>query len=292
VIDLLRALAAFVEPPAATHGRLADLLGLDAPPTAAAHTEMFVLQLYPYASVYLGAEGQLGGEARDRIAGFVRALGGTPPPQPDHLSVLLHLYADLAEHEATAESGDARRRPRHARHTLLWEHLLSWLPLYLTKAQTNAPAPYPDWATLLLRVLRSEAVDLGDVPAALPAHLREAPPLPDPRDESTDDFLAGLLAPVRSGMILTRTDLSAAGRELGLGVRVGERKFILRALAGQDAAAVLAWLAETARRAAAGYAALDWAGPIGTFWTDRATTTARLLEELATDAAPNLAASG
>ena len=35
----------------------------------------------------------LGGEARDRIAGFWRALGLVPPPEPDHLAVMLGLYA-------------------------------------------------------------------------------------------------------------------------------------------------------------------------------------------------------
>jgi TorA maturation chaperone TorD len=288
VIELVRALAAFLEPTAPEHARLAHLLGLDAAPTAAAHTEMFTLQLYPYASVYLGAEGQLGGDARDRIAGFIRALGGTPPPQPDHLGVLLHLYADLADNEATTDSEAARPRLRHARHTLLWEHLLPWLPMYLAKAQTLAPAPFREWATLLQRTLHDEADVLGEVPKVLPAHLRDAPRLPDPREEPTDAFLAGLLAPVRSGLILTRTDLTSAGRTLGLGVRVGERAFTLRALAGQDAPAVLAWLAGAARTAAEGYAAHDWAGPIGPFWTDRARATAKLLDELAADAAADL----
>jgi TorA maturation chaperone TorD len=58
-------------------------------PQAHEHTEVFGLQLYPYASVYVGPEGMLGGEARDRIAGFWRVLRLTPATEPDHLATLL-----------------------------------------------------------------------------------------------------------------------------------------------------------------------------------------------------------
>lgn len=52
------------------------------PPAVDEHTDVLVFQAYPYASIYLGAEGMLGGKARDRIAGFWRALGGEPPAEP------------------------------------------------------------------------------------------------------------------------------------------------------------------------------------------------------------------
>ena len=41
----------------------------------AEHTEVFVLNCPPYASVYLGPDGALGGEGADRAAGFWRASG-------------------------------------------------------------------------------------------------------------------------------------------------------------------------------------------------------------------------
>ena len=54
--------------------------------------------------VYLGAEGMLGGAARDRVAGFWRALGLVPPAEPDHLAALLGLAAALADASATSAS--------------------------------------------------------------------------------------------------------------------------------------------------------------------------------------------
>ena len=70
---------------------------------SSAYMDLFGFQLYPYASVYLGSEGMLGGEARDRIAGFWRAIGEPPPSEPDHLAVLLALYARLCELAAETE---------------------------------------------------------------------------------------------------------------------------------------------------------------------------------------------
>ena len=113
-MEIFRALGALLEPPSPGHERLAAALELGPLPPAADHTDLFDFQLYPYASVYLGAEGMLGGEARDRIAGFWRALGLTPPPEPDHLAVMLGLYAGLCE----GPEGDRRRLRARQRYSL------------------------------------------------------------------------------------------------------------------------------------------------------------------------------
>ncbi|HUQ31175.1 MAG TPA: molecular chaperone TorD family protein, partial [Pyrinomonadaceae bacterium] len=139
-MEIFRALAVLAEPPTEETARLAEALEMDAVPSADEHTELFIFQLYPYASVYLGAEGMMGGEARDRVAGFWRALGGVPPAEADHLSVILALYSRLAELE-DEESGKPALRAgwRGARRAFLWEHLLSWLPVYLSKLSEIAP---------------------------------------------------------------------------------------------------------------------------------------------------------
>ena len=62
--DLLRALGVLSEEPRPEHRRLADLLELPEGPEAGEFTDVFVMNLYPYASVHLGEEGMLGGEAR------------------------------------------------------------------------------------------------------------------------------------------------------------------------------------------------------------------------------------
>ena len=281
-MELLRSLGSLIEPPSQETRRLADLLELDPLPEATEHTDLFLLQLYPFASVYLGSEGQLGGEARDRIAGFWRALDLSPPPEPDHLTVLLAFYSQLHDHQLASDAED-HNRWRLIRAAFLWEHLMSWLPVYIDKLRDLDPPFYRDWAELLVQALRVEVGDLPP-PADLPLHLREAPPLNDPRQGEGDSFLEALLSPVRSGLILVRSDLARAGLDLQLAVRKGERRYVLKALLGQDDQATLQWLAAEARRWADHHQ--TWApitGPIASFWSDRASSTAALLEDLAED---------
>jgi TorA maturation chaperone TorD len=283
-MELFRALAVLVEPPCSETARLAELLNLGEEPTSSEFTDLFVFQLYPYASVYLGEGGMLGGEARDRVAGFWRALGQAPPAEPDHLAVMLALYARLAEldREATA---DLRLTHRHVRGTFFWEHLASWLPVYLEKLARIAPPLYRAWGRLLQEAVTNEASQLT-LPDRLPLHLREAPLLPSLQTEGTEKFLAGLLAPVHSGMILTRSDLARAARDLDLGLRAGERRFVLQALFDQDASGTLNWLRDESHACVDRYRTLGgWSPAVARFWMERASQTADVLGGLSDVAA-------
>jgi TorA maturation chaperone TorD len=281
-MEVLRALAALIEAPAAEHARLAALLGLPAAPTADEHAELFLFNLYPYASVYTGDEGMIGGEAQDRTAGLWRALKLTPPGEPDHLAVLLALHATITEREV-AETDPARRALlRQARKACLWEQIASWLFPYLDKLEEIAAPVYRAWGRVLHDAVRAEIAEVGPADS-LPTHLREARPLPSPHDPAVDadDWLGALLAPARSGLILTRVDLARAASDLALGLRAGERRFAFKALLSQDAAGLIDWL----RREA-----LTWAGRhvnqaamtgvVGRHWETRARATASSLEAL------------
>jgi len=163
---------------------------------------------------------------------------------------------------------------------LLWEHLLSWLPSYLAKLDEIASPFYLAWGGLLREALMGEARALG-LPTQLALHLREAPPLPDPSVDGAEAFLAGLLVPVRTGVIFVRDDLRRAARELGLGLRQGERVYVLRALLGQEPAAILGWLAQEAVRWDGIYKAMpQQLEPVRGYWRDRASTTAELTSSL------------
>jgi hypothetical protein len=281
--ELFRALGALTERPAGANLAVVGALGLPEVPGDDAHAEVFLFQLYPYASVYVGAEGMLGGEACDRVAGFWRALGFEPPAEPDHLAPLLWLYADLIErqHEARDEAG--RRKCFIARKALLWEHLLCWLPGYLDGLNQIAPPTYAQWGEVLRAALIEEAHLLGPQDR-LPLHLRAAPDPPDSWPER-EAFFSWLLAPVRSGMVLVRADLQRAAEEIGLGIRVSNRRLALESLLGQEPDRVLAWLAAEARRWAAlheGWIAVT--GQLATFWRTRAEAAEALILESVPDA--------
>jgi TorA maturation chaperone TorD len=275
-MELLRALGALAEDAGPERQRIADALELGTL-DAAEHTELFAFALYPYASVYLGPEGMLGGEARDRIAGFWRALGLVPPEEPDHLATMLGLYAQLAERAANED--DARRRAAldNARAAFFWEHLASWLPVYLGKARTLAHGAYLRWAELLAGALEAEAATLA-APQVLSAHLRAAPALDTAGDD--DALVPPLLAPVRAGFILVRADLRRIADALCVALRQGERRYALDALLAQDRRAVFEQLRAIAAEGAEAHAALPrvWGEP-ARFWEARARAAAKFLGE-------------
>ena len=227
--ELLRALGAVAGDPADARTACAAL-GLPVPGNAE-HTEVFVLNCPPYASVYLGAEGGLGGEAADRAAGFWRAIGITPPAEPDHMTALLSLYARLGEAAGQTRVPATAGVLTRARHALFWEHLWPWLPGYLDAVDDLGTPALAPWARLARRALEA---DRGDHPGGrLPLALRAAPaPATEPGGMS--DLLDMLTAPIRGGFVLTRRRLSAAAAGAGAGHRIGERRFSLRAVLEQD----------------------------------------------------------
>lgn len=284
--ELLRALGALcaLDPCSAT----AVAASLELPVwSRAEHTLVFVLELPPYASVHLGAEGKLGGEGGDRVAGCWRALGLNPPADADHLANILDLYAELGESALTCRTARARERLTHARETVLWEHLWSWVPGYLDATCGHGGPATASWARLVRSALVREARSSSPA-ATLPLALRAAPPPIDP-DAPLGDLLDALVAPVRVGFVLTHDDLACASQISGVGLRRGERRFALRAMIEQDAAATVASLANHARRWAALHRDRE---PVGLgagcdpacWWTGRAEDSARALDQLHTRA--------
>lgn len=284
--ELLRALAVFAEPPEPGHAAIAKSLGLVGSPEPSVYADVFLFQLYPYASVHLGPEGMMGGVARDRVAGFWSALGYEVPPEPDHVAALLGLYADLSSREG-ASSGAERTLLRESRSALMHEQLAPWIFAFLGRVKEIAPDPYRGWATLLGDVLAVEDVLASGrrgttVVDALPVHLSSTSGIDDPRVAGAPAFLESLLAPVRSGMILTRSDLASCAASADAGLRAGERRYALEHLLAQNHTDVLECLAsEAARQGRLHDERVPQLGRMARVLSDRCAKTRTLLRELA-----------
>jgi hypothetical protein len=243
------------------------------------HTLVFVMNLPPHASIYLGPEGQLGGEAADRVAGFWRAIGIAPEADPDHLASLLALYAHLG---AASDEPGVRPATRQAiirrRQALLWEHLWPWVPAYTSAVESLGLDGFTVWARLLRRALAADVADAaGAVGKQAPVALRDAPP-PLHTPDSPAAVLDAIVAPIRCGFILTRQRLAAAAATIGVGFRLGERRFALKAMLEQDPTATLTCLAEEADH----WAGLHSNGMTDTsrWWAARAAYSAESLREV------------
>lgn len=280
--ELWRALGAFCEAPGPAHDRIAGALGLPRGCRPDEHATVFELETHPYASVHLGPEGMLGGEAADRVAGFWRALGLVPPAEPDHLAALLGLVGALADDEDRQVEPARAAIRRRARRALLWEHVAPWIDPYLAAVRSLGVAPASGWAAIVRDAVVAELRELGplDVP---PAHLATAQVAAEAADLRT--FAAQALAPARTGIVLTRADLRRGAAETGAGARIGERAFALRSMLEQAPAGTLCWLAGEADRWAAHHrAARRDLGAIAEAWEERAAAAAARFRQHSTAA--------
>ena len=152
------------------------------------------------------AEGGLGGEGTDRVAGFWRMIGLSAPAEPDHLAALLGLYATLGEAAQDSRRPATAAALTRARHVLLAEHLWPWLPGYLDAVADLGIPALADWAHLAGRALLAEYRPHRG--SQLPLAQRAAPP-PVSAGWPLTDMLDALTAPVHCGFILTRRRLAA-----------------------------------------------------------------------------------
>jgi TorA maturation chaperone TorD len=274
-MDIIKALGELAEAPGTDQIRTARVLGLSGEPSRAEYTDLFVVQLYPYASVYLSPEGQLGGQVQDHIAGFWRVLHQPVPRDPDHIATLFSTYSQLAHHTGNGDEPYMQDLRRQMRHAFLWEHIASWILPFVARVRELGSSTYRGWGSLVLDAIEAEVAHAGQ-PAMLPLHLRSAPPLPQQCDLAA--LTTMLFSPVTSGIILTRADLGRCARDLGMQIRIADRRYTLGTMLEQDAVRVGDWLAHEARRQAE---LMSNSAPsfraIAEHWEQRALTTSELV---------------
>lgn len=270
-VELIRALGAAAHTPPPQSQPLFDALGVPAV-SGATYTQAFVLSAPPHAAIHLGPEGKLGGTGLDRVEGFWRAAGRTPPADADHLGVLLMCYAEVSGQE---NSPGARR----VAESLFYEHIWPWAPGYLRALTLLDLAGVTEWADLTMAVLDDERGRLTPTDR-LPLALREAPEALSAECDF-DDLLDALVSPVRSGFVMTHHTLSAGAAAVGVGYRRGERRFALKAMLDQDKGTTLQWLAGQATDWGHWHATRDDA--VLLWWAGRADATKRALTAIGGD---------
>ncbi len=268
---LLPPLGELIEARGAEHTRIAQMLGLPGEATRDDFTQLFVVQLFPYASLYLSPRGVPDARVRADIAQFFQQLGAPAPEEPDHISALLKWYGLLQSSAFLSTNAEPLR------HAFYWSTVASWLPGYLLRARELGSEPYKAWADVTLDVLEAEAARVGP-PALLPHYLATSPPLP-PVSEA-NDFVHALFAPVVSGLIICRADLGRCAQATGLKVRVADRRQTLKLFLAENLSGVCAWLRAEADRQAEILSELPHVfAPVRDVWVERARQSALMVAE-------------
>src|SRR5688572_28284183 len=156
-MHLFSSLGEIIEAPGAEQARMARMLGLAGEPNRNEFTNLFVVQLFPYASIYLNANGLAGGAVRRRVTDYWKMADAISPHEPDHITALLKPYGSLHPTHGdypTSDMTDIRR-------IIFWEILASWLPMYLLRIRELGSSLYQAWSDVLFDVIEAEAAQLA-----------------------------------------------------------------------------------------------------------------------------------
>lgn len=208
------------EPDSEAVARAARELGL--PPAgpaelAAAYTDVFLLNVYPYGTAFTDDGGELNGPEAQRVAAMYEASRYEPPElhavgAPDHLGLCLGFLAHLDE----KQTGPAA----------FISYLREWAPVccLAVEREPSAHAFYRSLAAKT-RVMLLHHIEGGGHTLQLPLS-----PAPSPishlqaEDEvRLRDLVRFFLAPAQCGVFLSRSRLGRMARALGTRLPFGSR---------------------------------------------------------------------
>jgi TorA maturation chaperone TorD len=177
-----------------------------------AYTRLFLVEVPPYASLFLEAPPVVGGETSRTWEAFLAARG-RPLASLERAAAADHagLYV-----QALAAAERTRDVPA------VLPQALSWLPQFLTTLQRNdGEGFYGRVAALTALALQESARAIS--PTTIPAC---APP-PDPEDDSLRVLARWLSTPAWSGWFLTKSRIHQLAAHFGASIGLQEREHML-----------------------------------------------------------------
>ncbi|MEZ4700212.1 MAG: molecular chaperone TorD family protein [Rhodothermales bacterium] len=199
---------------------------------AARYQRFIGFNVLPFASVYLEAEGQLGGRVSTEALDHYAASGFTPPadaPAPDHVAVELAFMSRLSAFRAEALKAGAQPaadRWGERLQAFMTDHVLHWMPIFLLSLRRQEDDRYAVLADMLLEVVLDHHAALPPVSPAAQAR-PEAPDLMARPETTLKDIAVYVTRPVWSGLFVARDDIGRLGRTLGAPIGFGDRGQIM-----------------------------------------------------------------
>ena len=227
---------------------LADTLPepFEAEQAAADYYDLFHLNVFPYASLFLDDAGQLGGPVSDAAQRLFRQTGytaDTSRESADHIGHALGLLAFLTGAEADAwedSRADEAARMHRLQRRFFDMALLWWLPAFVHAVRRHNHPFYALLGDLTLDLVLDHRAALGppEEAAAPMLPVPDPPALLDDAQTGLKDIAAYLTTPAWCGFYLSRADLARLGRAehlpRGFGARAQMLTNLLRAAADFD----------------------------------------------------------
>lgn len=204
----------------------------DADQAAADHHQLFRFNVFPYEGIFLDPSGLLGGPIAEgvladyRLASFGEDLSSDAA---DHLGQELNFLGLLTDLEALAiKQGlpDDTQRFRERQRDFLDRHLLCWLLPLVTAVKQQGHAFYSNFLQLILDLIQTHRSDLAPEPTG-GCSWPEPPALLTKENTSLKDIADYLLAPVYSGIYLSRDDIGRLANRRELPRGFGSRQQLL-----------------------------------------------------------------
>ena len=136
-------------------------------------TTIFILNAYPYESVFMNDEGYINPTITNpalifyREHGYSIDLNETRALSPDHLAIEMEFMMTLAQEELNAiakENEEEAKKLRKIQKEFLKEHLANWGTIYLLSARELAETPfYQDVCDLALEFILNDYEYLSEL---------------------------------------------------------------------------------------------------------------------------------
>lgn len=187
---------------------------------AAAYTDLFLLNVYPYGTVFTDLSGELNGPAAWQASRRYEDRGFRPPElfevgAPDHVGLGL----GFLEHLARGGEKDVE----------FSSSLLKWVPICCLAVERE-PSAHPFYKAMAAATRKL----LMDIPESMPqvSEPESAPRSTDAEEEEVglSQIVRFLLASARSGLFLSRARLGQVARAAGMRLPFGSRFDVARTL--------------------------------------------------------------
>ena len=194
---------------------------------AAAHYDLFQLNIFPYESFFFSDDGLMGGQKTTVVQQFYQQRGyNNASSEADHVGEELRFLAFLAAAESDAWADnlpDEAARLQAVQQQFLSAHLLCWIAPCLLAVQQQ---PDPFFAEVAQLTLDLVLTDCGEMPP--PSFI--LPPAQDILAEEKTGFkqiVQHLITPAFSGITLSRHVIGQIARQLELPRGFGSREQML-----------------------------------------------------------------